>query len=125
MFQGKILVVDDEVYILHILDFSLGAEGYEVITAVNGEQAIERAREEQPDLIVMDIMMPRLDGYETCRELKREPETRGIPIILLTAKGREIDKRIGFEAGALEYITKPFSPGKLIDRVHDILGVKK
>lgn len=125
MVQGKILVVDDEVYILHILDFSLGAEGYEVVTAVNGEQAIERAREEQPDLIVMDVMMPRLDGYETCRELKRDPETRNIPIIILTAKGREIDKRIGFEAGALEYITKPFSPGKLIDRVHDILGVRK
>src|SRR5213592_2896200 len=88
MAKGKILVVDDEIYIVHILDFSLGMEGYEVITALDGEQAVERAVAEKPDLIVLDIMMPKLDGYETCRILKKEATTRDIPVILLSAKGR-------------------------------------
>ncbi|MBN2171701.1 MAG: response regulator [Candidatus Krumholzibacteriota bacterium] len=124
MFQGKVLVVDDEVYILHILDFSLGAEGYEVITAADGEQAIEKAVAEKPDLIVLDVMMPRLDGYETCRRLKEMPETKHIPVLLLTAKGRDVDRKKGFEMGANDYITKPFSPNKLITRVQEILGIK-
>lgn len=123
--KGKILVVDDEVYILHILDFSLGAEGFEVITANNGELAIEKAKQEQPDLIVLDIMMPVLDGYETCRRLKRLPETKDIPVVLLTAKGRDVDKRVGFEVGALDYIIKPFSPNSLIGRIQEILGCRK
>ncbi len=123
MFQGKVLVVDDEVYILHILDFSLGAEGYEVITAADGEQAIEKALNDKPDLIVMDIMMPKLDGYETCRRLKEMPETKHIPVLLLTAKGRDVDRKKGFEVGADDYNTKPFSPNKLINRVREILGI--
>ena len=101
MALGKILVVDDEVYILHILDFSLGAEGFEVITANNGELAIEKAKQEKPDLIVLDIMMPVLDGYETCRRLKRESETKTIPVVLLTAKGRDVDKRLGYVPSAI------------------------
>jgi two-component system alkaline phosphatase synthesis response regulator PhoP len=125
MQKGKILVVDDEVYILHILDFSLGAEGFDVITANNGELAVEKAIQEKPDLIVLDIMMPVLDGYETCRRLKREPETKHIPIILLTAKGREADKRLGFEVGAIDYIVKPFSPNRLIGRIEEIIGCRK
>jgi DNA-binding response OmpR family regulator len=124
VFQGKVLVVDDEVYILHILDFSLGAEGFEVITAADGEQALAKARAERPDLIVMDIMMPRLDGYETCRRLKSYPETREIPVLLLTARGREEDRQKGIDCGADDYITKPFSPNKLIRRVSGILGIK-
>ncbi len=122
MAMGKILVVDDEVYILHILDFSLGAEGFEVITANNGELAIEKAKAEKPDLIVLDVMMPVLDGYETCRRLKRDPETRSIPVVLLTAKGRDVDKRIGYEVGAVDYVVKPFSPNRLIERIQEILG---
>jgi two-component system alkaline phosphatase synthesis response regulator PhoP len=125
MQKGKILVVDDEVYILHILDFSLGAEGFEVITANNGELAVEKAKQEMPDLIVLDIMMPVLDGYETCRRLKRESETKHIPVILLTAKGREVDKRLGFEVGAVDYIIKPFSPNRLIGRIQEIIGCRK
>lgn len=124
MRKGRILVVDDEVYILHILDFSLGAEGFEVITASNGEQAVEKARHTQPDLIVLDVMMPVLDGYETCRRLKRDVHTKDIPIILLTAKGREMDKRLGFEVGALDYIVKPFSPSRLIERIEEIIGCR-
>jgi two-component system alkaline phosphatase synthesis response regulator PhoP len=123
--QGKILVVDDEVYILHILDFILGAESYEVITATNGDQALHKVRDEKPDLVILDIMMPKLDGYETCRMIKSDPATSQIPVILLTAKGREVDQRLGKEVGANDYITKPFSPTKLIDRVQAILGVRK
>jgi two-component system alkaline phosphatase synthesis response regulator PhoP len=125
MALGKILVVDDEVYILHILDFSLGAEGFEVITANNGELAIEKAKQEKPDLIVLDIMMPVLDGYETCRRLKREAETKNIPVVLLTAKGRDVDKRLGYEVGAVDYVVKPFSPNRLIERIQEILGCRK
>ena len=125
MFQAKVLVVDDEVYILHILDFILGAENYDVITAMNGEQALEKVREEKPDLIVLDIMMPKLDGYETCRLIKSDPKTKSIPVILLTAKGREVDQKLGREVGASDYITKPFSPSKLIDRVQSILSASR
>lgn len=125
MALGKVLVVDDEVYILHILDFSLGAEGFEVITANNGELAVEKAKQEKPDLIVLDIMMPVLDGYETCRRLKREAETKNIPVVLLTAKGRDVDKRLGYEVGAVDYIVKPFSPNRLIERIQEILGCRK
>ena len=122
MAKGKILVVDDEIYIVHILDFSLGMEGYTVVTALDGEQALEKARAEKPDLIVLDIMMPKLDGYETCKRLKADDETKQIPVILLSAKGRNVDQKIGFEVGADDYITKPFSPRKLVERINAILG---
>ena len=122
MAKGRILVVDDEIYIVHILDFSLGMEGYEVLTALDGEQALEKARDEKPDLIVLDIMMPKLDGYETCRRLKADADTKDVPVILLSAKGRNVDQKVGFEVGADDYITKPFSPRKLVERINAILG---
>ena len=122
MAKGRILVVDDEIYIVHILDFSLGMEGYEVVTALDGEQALEKVAQQKPDLIVLDIMMPKLDGYETCKALKSKAETKDIPVILLSAKGRNVDQKTGFEVGADDYITKPFSPRKLVDRINAILG---
>ena len=122
MAKGKILVVDDEIYIVHILDFSLGIEGYEVMTALDGEQALAKVAQDRPDLIVLDIMMPKLDGYETCKALKQNPATHDIPVILLSAKGRNVDQKIGFEVGADDYITKPFSPRKLVERINAILG---
>jgi len=125
MKKGKILVVDDEVNITQILEFSIGAEGFEVITAQNGEEAIERARRERPDLIILDIMMPKIDGYEACRILKANPLTKNIPVVLLTAKGRDIDRRLGYEVGATDYIVKPFSPNKLIERIHRLLSCAK
>ncbi len=125
MKKGKILVVDDEINITQILEFSIGSEGYEVITARNGEDAIDKARREQPDLIVLDIMMPKIDGYEACRILKANPLTKNIPVVLLTAKGRDIDKRLGYEVGATDYIVKPFSPSKLIDRIQQLLSLSK
>ncbi len=121
MRKGKVLVVDDEVNITQILEFSIGSEGYEVLTASNGEEAVDKARREQPDLIILDIMMPKIDGYETCRILKANPLTKNIPVVLLTAKGRDIDKRLGYEVGATDYIIKPFSPNKLIERIHELL----
>lgn len=125
MKKGKILVVDDEVNITQILEFSIGAEGFDVITAQNGEEAIEKARREQPDLIILDIMMPKIDGYEACRILKANPLTKHIPVVLLTAKGREVDKRLGYEVGATDYIVKPFSPNKLIEKIHRLLSCPK
>jgi two-component system alkaline phosphatase synthesis response regulator PhoP len=122
MSKGKILVVDDEVYLLQILDFSLGAEGYEVVTAEDGEQALQKAKSEQPDLIVLDIMMPKVDGYEACRKLKQDPSMKDVPVILLTAKGRDIDRKLGLEVGADDYITKPFSPNKLLEKIGSFLG---
>jgi two-component system alkaline phosphatase synthesis response regulator PhoP len=107
---------------VHILDFSLGMEGYEVVTALDGEQALEKVAQQKPDLIVLDIMMPKLDGYETCKALKSRAETKDIPVILLSAKGRNVDQKTGFEVGADDYITKPFSPRKLVDRINAILG---
>jgi len=121
MAKAKILVVDDEIYIVHILDFSLGMEGYEVVTALDGEQALQKVKTEQPDLIVLDIMMPKLDGYETCKQLKSDPATKHIPVILLSAKGLNVDQRLGFDVGADDYITKPFSPRKLVERVNALL----
>lgn len=125
MKKGKVLVVDDEVNITQILEFSIGSEGYEVITAANGEEAVDKARREQPDLIILDIMMPKIDGYEACRILKSNPLTKSIPVVLLTAKGRDIDKRLGYEVGATDYIVKPFSPNKLVDRIHELLSCSK
>ena len=122
MAKDRILVVDDEIYIVHILDFSLGMEGYEVLTALDGEQALEKARAEKPYLIVLDIMMPKLDGYETCKRLKADPDTKDVPVILLSAKGRNVDQKVGFEVGADDYITKPFSPRKLVERINSLLG---
>jgi len=122
MNKGKVLVVDDEVYILHILDFSLNAEGYEVITAEDGEQGLAKAKSEQPDLVVLDVMMPKIDGYEVCRQLKQDPKMKDVPVILLTAKGRDIDRKLGLEVGADDYITKPFSPNKLIEKIGSFLG---
>jgi two-component system, OmpR family, alkaline phosphatase synthesis response regulator PhoP len=122
MSKGKILVVDDEIYIVHILDFSLGMEGYEVITALDGEQALERMKLERPDLVVLDIMMPKLDGYEVCKAIKSNPTTKQTPVILLSAKGRNVDQKLGFDVGADDYITKPFSPRKLVERINQLLG---
>jgi len=121
MARGKVLVVDDEEYIQHILNFSFGAEGYEVITAADGEEAVTVARSEKPDIIVLDIMMPKMDGYEACKQIKADPQTQNIPVILLTAKGREVDRKLGAEAGADDYVVKPFSPGRLIERVEGFI----
>lgn len=110
----KILVVDDEQPIADILKFNLEKEGFEVICAYDGEEAIEFAESEKPDLILLDIMLPKKDGNEVCREVRK---TQSMPIIMLTAKDSEIDKVLGLELGADDYVTKPFSNRELIARV--------
>jgi DNA-binding response OmpR family regulator len=114
----NILVVDDEKRILSLLEAYLQQQGFQVTTAVNGEQALYIARHEKPDLIVLDIMMPEMDGYEFMRQHRKERET---PIILLTAKVEEDDKVLGLELGADDYVTKPFSPRELTSRVRAVL----
>lgn len=117
----KILVVDDESDALDLISFNLRGAGYEVITADAGIEALKKAREALPDLILLDLMLPEIDGFEICKRLRREPATEKIPIIMLTAKAAEIDRVLGLELGADDYITKPFSPRELNLRVKNIL----
>jgi DNA-binding response OmpR family regulator len=119
--RKRILVVDDEIYIVHILEFSLTMEGYTVLTASDGEEALRVIERESPDLVVLDIMMPKLDGYEVTRRLRQDDGTRHLPVILLSANGRPVDREAGLQAGADDYITKPFSPRKLLERIRDLL----
>ena len=120
-----VLIADDEHNIRHILDFSLHAEGFDVVSAHDGDEALAQARERKPDLIILDVMMPGKGGIETCRTLKQEPETASIPVILLTARASKADRTAGEEAGADDYITKPFSPQKVIEAVQNILGAAR
>lgn len=124
MAKGKVLIVDDEIYIIHILDFTLSMEGYEVITALTGDQAIEKAISELPDLIVLDARMPKLDGYEVLKELKANEATGAIPVIMVSARGRIIDQKFATSLGAFDTIAKPLSPRKLVERVDTILRVR-
>ena len=120
-----VLIADDEHNIRHILDFSLNAEGFDVLSALNGEDALAQAQEHRPDLIILDIMMPGKGGIETCRALKSDPQTAEIPVILLSARSSKADREAGEEAGANDYITKPFSPQKVIDTVQGLLGAAR
>lgn len=117
-----VLVADDERDIRELVAFRLAKGGYEVITAEDGGQALELARSRRPALAVLDVMMPHLNGYEVTRALRADEATRPIPVILLTARVQETDVARGFEAGADDYLKKPFSPQELLARVHAILG---
>jgi two-component system alkaline phosphatase synthesis response regulator PhoP len=117
----KILVVDDELDILEIIRHALNKEGFEVHIAANGFQAIEQTRKIKPDLILMDVMMPVMDGMEACRQLKEDPDTKNIPIVFLTARSEEFAELAGFEAGADDYISKPIRPRVLMSRLKAIL----
>ena len=118
--KKRILVVDDEIYIVHILEFSLTMEGYEVVTASCGEDALRKAKERQPHLIVLDVMMPGMDGLEVARRLRADQDKADVPILMLSAKGRPIDREAGIENGADDYILKPFSPRRLLDRIRNL-----
>lgn len=113
----KILVVDDETYIVELVKFNLEKENYQVIEAYDGLAALEAVELHCPDLVILDIMLPRMDGLEVCRYLKQNPKYSSIPIIMLTAKGEEVDTVLGLEMGADDYIKKPFSPREMIARV--------
>jgi two-component system response regulator VicR len=120
-----VLIVDDEANIRNILDFSLCSEGYRVVAASDGDEALYMAFTEQPDLIILDVMMPRSDGFEICRRLKSDVRTKNVPVIMLTAKKSRDDRHRGQEVKADEFITKPFSPKHVVERVQSLLGVHK
>ncbi|GCE26109.1 DNA-binding response regulator [Dictyobacter alpinus] len=117
----KILVVDDEAVLIEAIAYNLEQSGYLVVTAMDGMSALDIARKESPDLIVLDIMLPGMDGLEVCRQLRRDDRTATVPIIMLTAKGEEIDKVVGLEVGADDYVTKPFGRRELLARVRALL----
>src|SRR6187401_548115 len=118
----KILIVDDDLDSLKLIGLMLQRHGYEVVAANSGTQAIAKASNDHPNLIILDVMMPDMDGYEVCRRLRANPETKGIPIIMFTAKTLVDDKVAGFEAGADDYLTKPTHPAELASRVKTILA---
>jgi DNA-binding response OmpR family regulator len=119
--KPKILVVDDEPDVVELVGFNLKNAGFEVLSAGHGEEALAKARSHSPQLIVLDVMIPERDGLEVCKILRRDPATASIPIIMLTAKAAEIDRVLGLELGADDYVTKPFSPRELVLRVKGIL----
>jgi DNA-binding response OmpR family regulator len=119
--RPKILIVDDEPEAVELVEFNLKQAGFDVAVAADGAEAVKKARSLSPNLIVLDVMLPELDGLEVCRMLRRDPATVGIPIIMLTAKASEVDRIVGLEIGADDYITKPFSPRELILRIKKML----
>jgi two-component system, OmpR family, alkaline phosphatase synthesis response regulator PhoP len=119
---GTILVIDDEPYILRSLSYLLQREGYAVETASNGRQGLQRVRSLHPPLVFLDIMMPLMNGYEVCEQIKQDPSLEGTYVIMLSAKGQQIDRERGLLGGADEYMTKPFSPREVAHRVRTILA---
>jgi two-component system, OmpR family, alkaline phosphatase synthesis response regulator PhoP len=121
----KVLAVDDQVHIVRLIQVNLERNGYQVVTAYDGEQALEKVKEENPDLIVCDVMMPRKDGFEVLREVKADPTTRDIPFIMLTAKAQDADVFRGWSSGVDAYLTKPFNPQELLAFVKRVLDASK
>ncbi len=121
MAKEKILIVEDEKDIVKMLDYNLKKEGFKTLSAHNGEDGLDMARKENPDLILLDLMLPGVDGLDVCKAIKNEAKTSHIPIIILTAKAQETDKIVGLELGADDYMTKPFSPRELIARIKALL----
>lgn len=114
---GEILVVDDEPNIVLSLEFLMKKEGYGVRTASNGEEAMQAIRESKPDLVLLDVMMPRMDGYEVCQAVRSDPQLNDMLILMLTAKGREVEREKGLALGADDYVTKPFATRDLVEKV--------
>ena len=121
----SILVVEDEKDIVDLIKYHLEQSGFSVITALDGPSGLERAKKENPSLIILDLMLPEMDGKDICRALKSNASTRSIPILMLTARSEEVDRIVGFELGADDYVTKPFSPKELVLRVKAILRRKE
>ena len=117
----SVLLVDDERDLLSVVDFNLRAAGFETMLASTGEQALAQLRRRVPDLVVLDLMLPDIPGTEVCRRLKGDPRTRQVPVVMLTAKGEEVDRVVGFELGADDYVTKPFSVRELVLRLKAVL----
>jgi len=118
----KILIADDHPELVELLRVTLERKDYEIVYASDGKETLKKARVEKPDLVLLDIVMPKMDGFEVCRQLRKDPQTKEIPIVMLTAKGQKVDKERGREVGANEYITKPFSPSALLVKIKEILA---
>jgi phosphate regulon transcriptional regulator PhoB len=118
--QGRVLVVEDERDVADLIRYNLTKEGYDVVVAPTGADALKQAREVHPDLVLLDIMVPQLNGWEVCRRLKQDVETKNIPVIMVTGRVEEGDKVLGFEMGADDYVTKPFSPRELLARIRAV-----
>jgi DNA-binding response OmpR family regulator len=119
--EATVLVVEDDPVILRLLEVNFTMEGFEVLSAADGREALERARVDRPDIVVSDIMMPNMNGFELLEAMRADPDVAGIPIILLSAKAQTDDVRAGLDAGADDYITKPFEPLELVERVTKLL----
>lgn len=119
--KEKILIVEDEKDIVKMLDYNFKKEGFRIVSCNDGERALDLANREHPDLILLDLMLPGMDGLEVCKALKKQDKTASIPIIMLTSKAQESDKIVGLELGADDYVTKPFSPRELIARIKAVL----
>jgi two-component system phosphate regulon response regulator PhoB len=117
----SVLIVDDERDLVNLLDFNLRQAGFETAIALNGEQALSQVRRRVPDLILLDLMLPDISGTEVCRQVKQDPRTKAVPVVMLTAKGEELDRVVGFEIGADDYVTKPFSVRELVLRLKAVL----
>jgi two-component system, OmpR family, alkaline phosphatase synthesis response regulator PhoP len=122
---GPIVVIDDEPYALRAMSYLLTHEGYEVVTASNGEEGLERVRELRPPLVFLDIMMPRLDGHEVCQQIRADPALNDTYIVMLSAKGQQVDRERGLAEGANEYMTKPFSPREIVKRLAEIFNLER
>jgi len=120
-----VLVVDDEPYILRSLEFVLRKEGLEVETATNGEEALAKVRELRPKIMFLDLMMPKVNGYDVCKAVKADEALRDTYIVILTAKGQDVDRDMGIKAGADDFMTKPFSPRDVLAKARDVLGKLK
>lgn len=120
--MARILIAEDERDIRDLITFTLRFAGHDVIATSNGEEAVQAAQNNQPDLILLDVRMPRMTGYEACSRIKANPVTQDVPVIFLSAKGQESEVKTGLQAGAEEYILKPFSPDELTERIQSILG---
>ncbi len=117
----KVLIVEDERDVAELLAYNLSKSGFQVITAEDGEQALRLLEKEPPDLVILDLLLPKIDGKEVCRRIRQNERTRNVPVLMLTALGEEVDRVVGFELGADDYVVKPFSPRELVLRINAIL----
>jgi two-component system, OmpR family, alkaline phosphatase synthesis response regulator PhoP len=118
----KILVIEDDPSTSRLLDYTFRHVGYRVITASNGLEGVRRAQKESPDLVILDVMLPGIDGFEICHRLKQDPATKKMPILMFSAKAQEIDKKTGLKVGADDYLPKPAAPAEIISRVEKLLS---
>lgn len=127
--EKKVMIVDDEVHIRSLLEQTLEEleddHDVELLSAVNGEEGLNLIREHRPQLVFLDVMMPKMSGYDVCRMIKKDPELQDTTIILLTAKGQEVDRKEGIQAGAFKYMTKPFDPDEILYTAMELLGLEE